>query len=472
MKKSPKNISDYFKKVFYKNGSIEDLEQIVVSKSDDPYFAEAYEGIKEIELSDRKSAISSLEQKITSKSKAHRKVLIPVLKFAASLALVVACCFLILNQFNSKEDIAFKPIEGSKKRTSANIKNNNEVSPAKTIAVDSTWSQPKANNPLTIDGIALNENFSPSQTSSVPEEENSSDDIYLKPGTGIYKRKIVTEVPIIQDEAIPPPIASAPIQSTQQAQTKEFENVDRAGAQSQPSFEADDLIAAKIQDSNDDEKKSELKDEESSVDLSKEEIIERLEQSPVDKSSPKSKAVVIRGNIRSPEGEVLIGVNVSIPNTSIGTVTDENGNFRLKSDSPNPDLDLSYIGYESKTIKYNGENMLNLSLENSSLALNEVIVTKSKSNQNFKFAKPDLGWKEFKTYIENNQRYPAEAKQNKIKGRVIVSFFVNEFGILSDFKIKRSLGYGCDEEAMRLLMEGPNWKEGKTNTVAEYTFRF
>ena len=39
-------------------------------------------------------------------------------------------------------------------------------------------------------------------------------------------------------------------------------------------------------------------------------------------------------------------------------------------------------------------------------------------------------------------------------------------GNLSDFKIIKSLGYGCDEEAIRLIKEGPAWisafKDGKT----------
>jgi TonB family protein len=41
---------------------------------------------------------------------------------------------------------------------------------------------------------------------------------------------------------------------------------------------------------------------------------------------------------------------------------------------------------------------------------------------------------------------------------VRVEFTVKADGQLSDFKIKKGLGYGCDEEAIRLIKEGPAWK--------------
>ena len=52
---------------------------------------------------------------------------------------------------------------------------------------------------------------------------------------------------------------------------------------------------------------------------------------------------------------------------------------------------------------------------------------------------------------------PKQAIENQITETVEVEFKVNKKGELSDFKIIKSLGYGCDEEAIRLIREGPKW---------------
>ncbi len=66
-------------------------------------------------------------------------------------------------------------------------------------------------------------------------------------------------------------------------------------------------------------------------------------------------------------------------------------------------------------------------------------------------------------YLKENLRYPEEAKKNKIQGRVLVEFVVNENGRVSDCLVKRSLGNGCDEEAVRITQNMPPWKPGKQN---------
>lgn len=59
--------------------------------------------------------------------------------------------------------------------------------------------------------------------------------------------------------------------------------------------------------------------------------------------------------------------------------------------------------------------------------------------------------------------YPQAALEKKIHGKVITQFIVRKDGSLSDFKILRGIGGGCDEEAIRVLKLMPNWKPGKTN---------
>ncbi|MBK9271461.1 MAG: energy transducer TonB [Saprospiraceae bacterium] len=64
-------------------------------------------------------------------------------------------------------------------------------------------------------------------------------------------------------------------------------------------------------------------------------------------------------------------------------------------------------------------------------------------------------------FITENLKYPEKAKQNKIKGTVILNFVVNPQGELGKLKVAGGIGHGCDEEAVRVLSMMPKWKPGK-----------
>ncbi|MFM6953933.1 MAG: energy transducer TonB [Sphingobacteriaceae bacterium] len=66
-------------------------------------------------------------------------------------------------------------------------------------------------------------------------------------------------------------------------------------------------------------------------------------------------------------------------------------------------------------------------------------------------------------YLQKNMKYPPIARENNITGRVIVSFVVERNGDLTDIKVLRGIGGGCDEEAIRVLKTAPAWKPGIQN---------
>lgn len=66
-------------------------------------------------------------------------------------------------------------------------------------------------------------------------------------------------------------------------------------------------------------------------------------------------------------------------------------------------------------------------------------------------------------YLANKLRYPDQAREAGIEGRVIVKFVVNEDGDISDAQVVRGIGGGCDEEALRVVKSMPKWKAGKQN---------
>ena len=66
-------------------------------------------------------------------------------------------------------------------------------------------------------------------------------------------------------------------------------------------------------------------------------------------------------------------------------------------------------------------------------------------------------------FLQKNLRYPVIARENGVQGKVIVSFVVEKDGHLSDIKVIRGIGSGCDEEAVRVLKLAPAWKPGMQN---------
>ncbi|RZK55394.1 MAG: energy transducer TonB [Pedobacter sp.] len=66
-------------------------------------------------------------------------------------------------------------------------------------------------------------------------------------------------------------------------------------------------------------------------------------------------------------------------------------------------------------------------------------------------------------FLGDNMKYPKEAKDNKIQGKVFVGFTVQKDGSLADIKVMRKLGYGTDEEAVRVLKLSPKWEPGLEN---------
>ena len=64
-------------------------------------------------------------------------------------------------------------------------------------------------------------------------------------------------------------------------------------------------------------------------------------------------------------------------------------------------------------------------------------------------------------YVSKNVVYPKEAQEKGISGRVFVGFIVEKDGSVSDVKVLRGIGGGCDEEAVRVISGLPKWRPGK-----------
>lgn len=74
---------------------------------------------------------------------------------------------------------------------------------------------------------------------------------------------------------------------------------------------------------------------------------------------------------------------------------------------------------------------------------------------------PDGGIKSFYEFVSKNLNYPAQARRMGMEGRVFVEFVVEKDGSLTDIKVVKGIGAGCNEEAVRVLSLAPNWNPGK-----------
>lgn len=77
-----------------------------------------------------------------------------------------------------------------------------------------------------------------------------------------------------------------------------------------------------------------------------------------------------------------------------------------------------------------------------------------------KMPEPKGGWETFVKTLIKHMKYPRRAQQSNVTGKVFVGFTVDENGILKDFSIEGGIGYGCDEEAARVIAL-TKWNPGK-----------
>ncbi len=66
-------------------------------------------------------------------------------------------------------------------------------------------------------------------------------------------------------------------------------------------------------------------------------------------------------------------------------------------------------------------------------------------------------------YLKSNLKYPPDAREINLQGTVYITFVVWKDGSISDVKILRGIGGGCDEEVIRVIELMPNWIPGNQN---------
>ena len=199
---------------------------------------------------------------------------------------------------------------------------------------------------------------------------------------------------------------------------------------------------------------------------------------------------IYTGSVFDEEGAPLIGANVLVEGTDFSTTTDLNGGFVLSSPKRLPTLEVFYLGFEPSRIRpIRNDDNLSIFLAEINM-LDEVVIsgnTRSIEDQKIRKAKqkstptpiaisykPKGGYSRWSKYLNKNLMKPEAAKSNGISGTVTLSFSILEKGEIVKIEVLKSLGFGCDEEAIRLLKEGPKWisKHKNVETIGLVNIEF
>lgn len=203
-----------------------------------------------------------------------------------------------------------------------------------------------------------------------------------------------------------------------------------------------------------------------------------------------TKPITVSGRVtRASDGKPLPGAMVVVANTGKGTSTTAQGYYKLTNVPSTAILSISFIGFTSQTLPVDGKTTLNAALD---LTLDDELPTMGATSA-YKAVKPNpamparisptvekingkvytaveepavfpTGIPGLMQYIAHSLRYPAKARAMGIQGKVFVQFVVSPTGTVGSAMIKKGLGYGCDEEALRIVSRMPRWLPGRQNS--------
>ena len=188
-------------------------------------------------------------------------------------------------------------------------------------------------------------------------------------------------------------------------------------------------------------------------------------------ATARSAAVVsptVSGTITDEDGEPLSGVTVMIKGTNSGITSAADGTYALPK-TEDLSLIFSYVGFDTQEIEIGDQSIVDVTM-GGFVELQEVVVESisgrlANDASSYEAARPAEGSRSFKKYLEDNLVYPEAAKTNEIEGTVVLELTIDESGNVYDIDVKRSLGYGCDQEAIRLVNEGPAWNAAKRDGI-------
>lgn len=168
------------------------------------------------------------------------------------------------------------------------------------------------------------------------------------------------------------------------------------------------------------------------------------------------------------DGLPIPGADVKVLNTNIRTLTNSRGEFSLRLDSSNSQsLTVNYLGFNAKEVSTKANKAI-IELEPNDKALKEVTVNVGKAK--IEAPTPADGWAKYREYLNSNNKLYKGTVANR---NVLLSFEVDAKGRPSNIKVVRGLTKAEDDEAIRLVKQGPSWvRHRPSDSKAELSIEF
>jgi len=178
-----------------------------------------------------------------------------------------------------------------------------------------------------------------------------------------------------------------------------------------------------------------------------------------------------KGHVVDPNNNPLAFANVTSTRYNVGTYADAQGNFTLVSADSVLDVQVRSVGFENNFSRLKNNLTTNkIILQDDKTAPDRVLSYNKPDSARFRNGsmkaeepEPADGWTNYNTYLANNLNVPSELQPAQDKGQVKLSFDVNDKGDPVNIKVEKSLCEKCDEEAVRLVKQGPKWKKKNKN---------
>lgn len=188
-------------------------------------------------------------------------------------------------------------------------------------------------------------------------------------------------------------------------------------------------------------------------------------------------AVKVKGQVIDDFNGPVIGANVLVKGTNVGTITDLDGNFVLET-TKDAVLVFSFPGTKAKEVAVkdvlgdlkvqlysDGTIQRSQSGTASPAPQRQSDAPQMVSDQVFTVVEvmPEYpgGQGELLKYLAKSIKYPVIAQENGIQGRVTASFIIEKDGSIRNIEVIRGVDPSLDAEAVRVLSGMPNWTPGK-----------
>jgi outer membrane biosynthesis protein TonB len=182
-----------------------------------------------------------------------------------------------------------------------------------------------------------------------------------------------------------------------------------------------------------------------------------------------------RGRVTDPNNNPVPFASITNTRDKDATYSDANGYFNVASRDTVVDIQVRSVGFEIYNARLRDIKENQVILRDDRSSMSEVVINTPKPNTSRRsvFEKkkseepePEDGWENYDVYLINNLQLPDEIKTRNMNGQVEVSFEVNKYGQPVNFKIVKSLCNKCDEEAIRLIKQGPKWERTRKKARA------